>query len=129
MISVILFKELLNSIIFSRFERTKTEKIRTITKTTGIRVIAEACCKTRKIYTARKIMDLINKVVLKTAIIERECLIRLKKLIFDGPKYRDPLIDGTDFLSLAIFDNEPEKLLQVAASSVILTTADLGKQV
>ena len=129
MISVILFKELLNSIIFSRFERTKTEKIRTITKTTGIRVIAEVCCKTRKIYTARKIIDLINKVVLKTAIIERECFKRLTKLIFDGPKYLSPLVDGTDFLSLAIFDNDPEKLLQVAASSTILVTADLGKQV
>ena len=129
MISVILFKELLNSIIFSRFERTKTEKIRTITKTTGIRVIAEVCCKTRKIYTARKIIDLINKVVLKTAIIERECFKRLTKLIFDRPKYLGPLVDGTDFLSFAIFDNDPEKLLQVAASSTILSTADLGKQV
>jgi hypothetical protein len=129
MISVILFNELLNSIIFSRFERTKTEKIRTITKTTGIRVIAEVCCKTRKIYTARKIIDLINKVVLKTAIIERECFKRLTKLIFDGPKYLDPLVDGIDFLSFAIFDNDPEKLLQVAASSTILVTADLGKQV
>ena len=129
MISVILFKELLNSIIFSRPERVKTEKIITITKTTGIRVIAEICCKTRKIYTAKKTIDLINKVFLKTAIIERECFKRLTKLIFDGPKYLDPLVDGTDILSFAIFDNDPEKLLQVAASSTILITADLGKQV
>ena len=124
-----MFKELLNSIIFSRFERTRTEKIITITKTTGIRIIAEICCKTRKIYTARKTTDLINKVVLKTAIIERECFKSLTKLIYDGPKYLGPLVDGTDFLSFAIFDNDPEKLLQVAASSTILITADLGKQV
>ena len=122
-------KELFSSVIFSRPERAKTEKIIKITKATGIRVITEMCCKTRRIYTARKIIDLINKVVLKTAIIERECFKRLTKLIFDGLKYRDPLIDGTDFLSLAIFDNEPEKLLQVAGSASILVTADLGKQV
>ena len=122
-------KELFSSVIFARLERAKTEKIIKITKATGIRVIAEICCETRKIYTARKIKDLINKVVLKTAIIERECFKRLIKLIFDGPKYLSPLIDGIDLRSLAIFDNEPEKLLQVAASSVILTTVDFGKQV
>ena len=122
-------KELFSSVIFSRPERTKTEKIIKITKATGIRVIAEMCCETRKIYTTRKIIDLINKVVLKTAIIERECFKRFIKLIFDGPKYLSPLIDGIDIRSLIIFDNEPEKLLQVAASSVILTTVDFGKQV
>ncbi len=122
-------KELFSSVIFSRPERAKTEKIIKITKATGIRVIAEMCCETRKIYTARKIIDLINKVVLKTATIERECFKRLIKLIFDGPKYLSPLIDGIDLRSLVIFDNEPEKLLQVAASSVILATVDFGKQV
>ena len=122
-------KELFSSVIFSRPERAKTEKIIKITKATGIRVITEMRCKTRRIYTARKIIDLINKVVLKTAIIERECFKRLIKLIFDGPKYLNPLIDGIDLRSLVIFDNEPEKLLQVAASSVILATVDFGKQV
>ena len=122
-------KELFSSVIFSRPDRAKTEKIIKITKTTGIRVITEMCCKTRRIYTARKIIDLINKVVLKTAIIERECFKRLTKLIFDGPKYLSPLIDGIDLRFLVIFDNEPEKLLQVAASSVILATVDFGKQV
>ena len=122
-------KELFSSVIFSRPERAKTEKIIKITKTTGIRVITEMCCKTRRIYTARKIIDLINKVVLKTAIIERECFKRLTKLILDGPKYLDPLIDETDLRTFAVFDNEPEKLLQVAASSVILATVDFGKQV
>ena len=122
-------KELFSSVIFSRPERAKTEKIIKITKATGIRVITEMCCKTRRIYTARKIIDLINKVVLKTAIIERECFKRLIKLIFDGPKYLDPLIDETDLRSLTTLDNEPEKLLQVAASLLILSTADLVKQV
>ena len=122
-------KELFSSVIFSRPERAKTEKIIKITKTTGIRVITEMCCKTRRIYTARKIIDLINKVVLKTAIIERECFKRLTKLIFDGPKYLSPLIDGIDLRFLVIFDNEPEKLLQIAGSANILVTADLGKQV
>ena len=122
-------KELFSSVIFSRPERTKTKKIIKITKATGIRVITEMRCKTRRIYTARKIIDLINKVVLKTAIIERECFKRLIKLIFDGPKYLNPLIDGIDLRFLVIFDNEPEKLLQVAASSPILATVDFGKQV
>jgi len=122
-------KELFSSVIFSRPDRAKTEKIIKITKATGIRVITEMRCKTRRIYTARKIIDLINKVVLKTAIIERECFKRLIKLIFDGPKYLDPLIDVTDLRTFAIFANEPEKLLQVAASLVILATVDFGKQV
>ena len=64
-------------------------------------------------------MDLINKVVLKTAIIERECFKRLKKLIFDGPKYLSPLIDETDFRFFIVLDNDPEKLLQVAGYSII----------
>ena len=115
--------------MFSRFERTKTETIIKITKTTGINVITERCCDIRKKYTARKINDLMNTVILNTAIIESECFKRLMKLIFDGPKYLSPLIDGTDFRSFAIFDNDPEKLLQVAASLFILLTAAFGKNV
>ena len=42
------------------------------------------------------------------------------KLIFDGPKYLSPLIDGTDFRSFAIFDNDPEKLLKVLMDSVVV---------
>ena len=74
-------------------------------------------------------IDLINKVVLKTAIIESECFNKLIKLIFDGPKYLFPLSDGIDFLSLSIFDSEPEKLLQVAGSLTIALTADFVRQV
>ena len=115
--------------MFSRLERTKTETIIKIIKTTGINVIIERCCDIRKKYTARKINDLTNTVILNTAIIERECFKRLIKLIFDGPKYLSPLIDGIDLRSLVIFDNEPEKLLQVVACSAILATVDFGKQV
>ena len=64
--------------MFSRFERTKTETIIKITKTTGINVITERCCDIRKKYTARKINDLMNTVILNTAIIERECFKRRK---------------------------------------------------
>ena len=115
--------------MFSRFAKTKTEAIIKTTKATGINVITERCCNIIKKYTARKINDLMNTVILNTAIIEIECFKRLIKLIFDGPKYLGPLIDGTDFLSLVTLVNEPEKLLQVAASSTILTTTDLGKHV
>ena len=122
-------KELFSSVIFSRPERTKTETTIKITKTTGTNVIAERCCDIRKKYTARKINDLMNTVILNTAIIERECFKRLIKLIFDGPKYLVPLIDGIDLRSLIVLDNEPEKLLQIAESANILVTSDLGKQV
>ena len=56
-------------------------------------------------------------------------LIRLIKLIFDGPKNLLPLIDGIDFLSLNSLATAPEKLLHVAFSFIILLTASLGKQI
>ena len=54
---------------------------------------------------------------LKTAIIEKECIKRSKKLILDGPKYLCPLIEAIDVLSESemIFATEPEKLLQIHA--------------
>ena len=70
-------------------------------------------------YTNKKTRDLINTVVLKTAMIDKECFIRLKKLILDGPKYLDPLMEGTEIRSPTSLDNEPEKLLQVEALSAI----------
>ena len=73
--------------MFSRPERIKTKIIIIIVKIIGISVVAEMCLDIRKKYTARKIIDLVNTVFLNTAIIERECFKRLKKLIFDGPKY------------------------------------------
>ena len=37
--------------------------------------------------------------------------------------------EGIDFLSLAIFARDPEKLLHVAFSLIISSTADFGRQV
>ena len=45
----------------------------------------------------------IKTVFLKTLIIERECYNRLKKLIFEGPKYLGPLLDGIGNKSLSSF--------------------------
>ena len=73
--------------------------------------------------------DLIKTANLKTAIIESECLIRFIKLIFEGPKYLIPLIEGVDIKSFSIFLNDPEKLFQVAFSLTIFSTVDFGKQV
>ena len=54
---------------------------------------------------------------LKTAIMEKECVKRSKKLILDIPKYLCPLIEAIDVLSESemIFATEPEKLLQIQA--------------
>jgi hypothetical protein len=62
-------------------------------------------------------------------MIERECFIKLKKLILEGPKYLVPLIDGVDNKSFSIFFNDPEKLFHVAFSSSILSTVDFDRQV
>ena len=43
----------------------------------------------------RRKADLKNTVFLNTAIIENEWIIRLKRDIFDGPKYLNPLIELT----------------------------------
>ena len=53
-------------------------------------------------------MDLKKTVFLKTDIIDKECITRLKKLIFDGPKYLVPLIEGIKALFLAILVKDPE---------------------
>ena len=41
----------------------------------------------------------IKNVFLKTLMLESECFIKLKKLIFDGPKYLLPLV----FLLIAVY--------------------------
>ena len=71
----------------------------------------------------------IKTVFLNTLIIERECFNKLKKLIFEGPKYRSPLVEGTENKSFSILVNDPEKLFQVAFSLIIFLTIALGKQV
>ena len=70
-------KELFISFIFSRTYKENTENKIAITSATGVNVIAERFCDIIKKYTARKITDLINTVILNTEIIERECFKRL----------------------------------------------------
>ena len=41
------------------------------------------------------IVDLKKTAYLKTAIIESECVARLKRDILEGPKYLSPLIEST----------------------------------
>jgi len=62
-------------------------------------------------------------------MIESECFNKLKKLIFDVPKYLLPLTDGIEIKSFSIFFKEPEKLFQVAFSSSIFLTVDFDKHV
>jgi len=126
---LILSKELLNSDIFSLFDKITTEIIITITPMTGINVMIEIFPIIKNKQAIKNNIDLINKVTLKTAIIDRECFNRLIKLIFDGPKYLVPLSDGINFLSFTVFANDPEKLLQVAGSLTIALTIDFGRHV
>ena len=62
-------------------------------------------------------VDLRKTVYLKTAIIENECKIKLKRDIFDGPKYLKPLTEFTSFNCVKFFFTEPEKLLHKLALS------------
>ena len=66
---------------------------------------------------------------LKTAMIAKECLIKFLKLILEGPKYLDPLIDGEEDLSFSNFANAPEKLHQVDLSFINFSTVDFGRHV
>ena len=58
-----------------------------------------------------KITDLKKTFFLKTAIIEKEWIIKLNKDIFDGPKYLEPLMELIEFNSWIWYFNVPEKLL------------------
>ena len=62
-------------------------------------------------------------------MIDKECFNKLKKLIFDGPKYLVPLIEGIDNRSFSTFFNEPEKLFQVAFSLSNFSIVVFDKQV
>ena len=83
----------------------------------------------KNIYTNKNIIDLIKTFILKTEIIANEWINKFLKLIFDGPKYLDPLIDGTVDLCYSNFVNAPENLLQVDLSLIIFSTVDFGRQV
>ena len=73
-------------------------------------------------------MERIITTPLKTAIIEKECIKRLNKFIWDGPKYLCPLIDGTDTRSEITLVTDPEKLLHMQASFSNLAACSFGKQ-
>ena len=58
-----------------------------------------------------KLIDLKKTFVLKTAMIEKEWIIKLNKDIFDGPKYLEPLTEFIEFKFLIWYFNVPEKLI------------------
>ena len=70
----------------------------------------------------------IEDMIERMTMIEKECFIKLKKLILDGPKYLAPLVEGTENKSFSILVNDPEKLFQVAFSLTILFTVVFDKQ-
>ena len=81
----ILSKDLFNWSNFSRFESQTTDNSKIIIRNTGSRVIKDKDWKITNKYTDKKIKDRKKTVLLKTAIIEKEWIKSLKKLIFDGP--------------------------------------------
>ena len=81
----ILSKDFLNWSRFSRFETQTTAKSKIIIRNTGSRVMKDKEWKTKNKYTDKKIKDRKKAVFLKTAIIEKEWIKSLKKLILDGP--------------------------------------------
>ena len=68
------------------------------------------------------------KKYLKTAIIENECIARLKSDIFEGPKYLRPLIESISFRFVRCFFTDPEKLLHKLALSERVLISSLIKQ-
>ena len=84
-----------------------------------------------KVYIWEKIKNKTDRtatVYLKTAIIEKEWIKRLKKFILEGPKYLLPLVEGIDARSEIIFVTEPEKLLHILASLINWATFSFGRQ-
>ena len=80
---LIFSRDLFSSSKFSLFERENN----TITKTTirgiGIKVMIEILLYIKKKYKITNKIDLNKTVNLKTLIIEKECITKFKKLIFD----------------------------------------------
>ena len=128
-ISETFVKELLNSIIFSLPEIFKTIKPKIIIKARGIAVITLIYSAIIIKYNAQKAIDLKITADLNTAIIAKEWFIKFKKLIFEGPKYLEPLIDGELIKLISVFAKEPEKLLQVAFSSINFLTVSFARHV
>ena len=80
-----LSKDFSNWFKFSRFEVQTTAKSKIIIRNTGNRVIKDKDWKTNNKYTDKKIKDRKKTVLLKVAIMEKEWIKSLKKLILDGP--------------------------------------------
>ena len=62
-------------------------------------------------------------------MMDKLCLTKFIKLIFDGPKQRLPLVDLMDPKLFSILTSDPEKLFQEDFSIINFLTTDLGKQV
>ena len=95
----------------------------------GIHVIILRLFEINIKQTAQNAIDLIITLALKTAIIEKECLTKLRKFILVKPKYLFPLSDGIIGRIVSNLDKEPEKLLQVAFSFTNLFTVFFGNKV
>ena len=70
-----------------------------------------------------KIQDLKKTLYLKTPIIEKEWIAKLKSDILEGPKYLVPLIELISFKLIIFFFNVPEKLLHILAFSEMVFTS------
>ena len=81
----ILSKDFLSWSKFSRFEVQTTAKTKIMIRNTGNKVTKDKDWKINNKYTDKKIKDRKKVVLLKTAIIEKEWIRSLKKLILDGP--------------------------------------------
>ena len=79
-------KELFNSSIFSREEILKIKNENIIIARTGNKVIIEKLPEMNNKYKIKNSIERIITVLLKTAMIEKECIKRLNKFILDGPK-------------------------------------------
>ena len=74
-------KEWFNSSIFSREETLKIKNKKIRTAKAGNKVIVEKLLEMKNKYKIKKRTERTNTIPLKTAIIEKECIKRLKKLI------------------------------------------------
>tara|TARA_B100000686_G_C16133434_1_gene638524 strand:+ start:115 stop:516 length:402 start_codon:yes stop_codon:yes gene_type:complete len=125
---LIFCKELFKSLIFAREEILRID-IKKLTKIiTGIKVIIEKLFEIKNKYKIKNKIERKITEFLKTPIIEKECIRRLNKFIWDGPKYLKPRIDGTDNRLEIIFVTDPEKLLQRQASLTSFDASCFVKQ-
>ena len=80
---LIFSRDLFSSSKFSLFERENNTITKTIIRGIGIKVMIEILLCIKKKYKITNKIDLNKTVNLKTLIIEKECITKFKKLIFD----------------------------------------------